>query len=106
MELILVLLGLALCIVGIIGSIIPVIPGLPISWVGLFLFYPSNSNRLCFARHYASGDYIITYTGLRYSGSGNEKIWWQQSRSYWDDHRANRWTFFPFRNFAGTFYWS
>jgi len=39
MELILVLLGLALCIVGIIGSIIPVIPGLPISWVGLFLFY-------------------------------------------------------------------
>ncbi|SRR5699024_256098 len=39
MELILVLLGLALCIVGIIGSIIPVIPGLPISWVGLLLFY-------------------------------------------------------------------
>jgi len=39
MEIFLFLIGLALCVIGIIGSIIPVLPGLPISWLGLLVFY-------------------------------------------------------------------
>lgn len=39
MEIILLLLGMILCVVGIMGSFLPVLPGLPISWLGLLLFY-------------------------------------------------------------------
>lgn len=39
MEIVLLLLGMVLCVVGIMGSFLPVLPGLPISWVGLLLFY-------------------------------------------------------------------
>ncbi|HRP90874.1 MAG TPA: DUF456 domain-containing protein [Edaphocola sp.] len=39
MEYVLIILGLLCCIVGIIGSVVPVLPGLPISWVGLLLIY-------------------------------------------------------------------
>ena len=36
---ILITLGFILCIIGILGSIIPVLPGLPASWLGLLLLY-------------------------------------------------------------------
>ncbi len=39
MEIALLLLGLILCIGGIIGSFLPILPGLPLSWVGLLLLY-------------------------------------------------------------------
>lgn len=39
MEIVLVLLGLILCLVGIAGSILPVLPGLPVSWLGLLILY-------------------------------------------------------------------
>ena len=39
MEIVLLLLGMLLCIVGIMGSVLPVLPGLPISWLGLLVFY-------------------------------------------------------------------
>lgn len=39
MEIVLLLLGMVLCVVGIMGSFIPVLPGLPLSWVGLLLLY-------------------------------------------------------------------
>ncbi|HET8810613.1 MAG TPA: DUF456 domain-containing protein [Flavobacteriaceae bacterium] len=39
MEIVLLLLGMILCVVGIMGSFLPVLPGLPISWLGLLLFH-------------------------------------------------------------------
>lgn len=39
MEIVLLLLGMVLCVVGIMGSFLPVLPGLPISWIGLLLLY-------------------------------------------------------------------
>ncbi|WP_396184002.1 DUF456 domain-containing protein [Flavobacterium sp.] len=39
MEHVLLLLGFVLMIVGVLGSFLPVLPGLPISWVGLLLLY-------------------------------------------------------------------
>lgn len=39
MDIILVALGFVLCIVGIIGSLLPVLPGPPISWLGLLMLY-------------------------------------------------------------------
>ena len=39
MDLLLVIIGFVLCIVGIIGSLLPILPGPPISWLGLLLLY-------------------------------------------------------------------
>lgn len=39
MSLLLISLGFVLCLVGIIGSFLPVLPGPPISWLGLLLLY-------------------------------------------------------------------
>lgn len=39
MSIILISLGFVLCIVGIIGSFLPALPGLPISWLGILLLY-------------------------------------------------------------------
>lgn len=39
MEIVFLLLGMILCVVGIMGSFLPVLPGLPISWLGLLLFH-------------------------------------------------------------------
>lgn len=39
MDIVLLLIGMILCVVGIMGSFIPVLPGLPLSWLGLLLFY-------------------------------------------------------------------
>ncbi len=39
MDLLLVLGGLILCVIGIIGSVLPILPGPPISWLGLLLLH-------------------------------------------------------------------
>jgi hypothetical protein len=39
MSILLISLGFICCIVGIIGSFLPVLPGLPISWIGILLLY-------------------------------------------------------------------
>lgn len=39
MEYILLILGICLLIVGIIGSILPALPGLPLSWLGLLCLF-------------------------------------------------------------------
>lgn len=38
MDLILVSIGFILCIVGLIGSVLPVLPGPPLGWLGLLFF--------------------------------------------------------------------
>ncbi|QBA63243.1 DUF456 domain-containing protein [Muriicola soli] len=39
MDIVLLLLGFVLMLLGILGSFLPVLPGTPVSWVGLFLLY-------------------------------------------------------------------
>lgn len=39
MSILLISLGFICCIVGIIGSFLPVLPGVPISWLGILLLY-------------------------------------------------------------------
>lgn len=39
MSILLISLGFVCCIVGFIGSILPALPGLPVSWLGLLLLY-------------------------------------------------------------------
>ena len=37
MDIVLVIIGLSLCIIGIVGSVFPVLPGPPFGWLGLLL---------------------------------------------------------------------
>lgn len=46
MDILLVLLGFALMVVGILGSFLPVLPGPPISWVGLLLLHLTTAAQL------------------------------------------------------------
>ncbi|WP_395052186.1 DUF456 domain-containing protein, partial [Flavobacterium sp.] len=39
MDFILIILGLTCCIIGLLGSFLPILPGPPISWLGLLLLY-------------------------------------------------------------------
>ena len=39
MDFVLLILGITCCIVGVIGSVLPVLPGQSISWLGLLLLY-------------------------------------------------------------------
>ena len=39
LEIFLLVLGLCFCAVGILGSILPVLPGPPLSWLGLLMLY-------------------------------------------------------------------
>ena len=43
MDIILVIGGLLLCFLGIIGSVLPILPGPPISWIGLLLLHLTNA---------------------------------------------------------------
>ena len=42
MDIILIILGLICCLIGLAGSILPVLPGLPISWLGILFLYLTN----------------------------------------------------------------
>jgi len=79
MDLILIILGFVCCIVGIIGSFLPILPGPPISWVGLLLLYLTSNLE---TNYYLLGitlavaiaifilDYIIPAVGTKkYGGS-------------------------------------
>lgn len=46
MDIILVIIGALLCITGIIGSILPVLPGPPISWLGLLILHLTNGVKM------------------------------------------------------------
>lgn len=43
MDILLLVLGLICMLAGILGSILPVLPGLPLSWTGLLLLYLTNA---------------------------------------------------------------
>ena len=84
MEYVLLILGFCLIIVGIIGSILPVLPGLPISWLGLFCLYFVPTITF---NHYLLGitlfftllvsiiDYIIPSKGTKKFGGTKYGVW-------------------------------
>lgn len=79
MDILLLILGLLLMFTGILGSFLPVLPGPPISWVGLLLLYLTRAVpddwwflgiTLGVALLVAAMDYIIPVVGTkRYGGS-------------------------------------
>jgi uncharacterized protein YqgC (DUF456 family) len=56
MDLVFVISGLILMFIGIIGSILPILPGVPISWLGLVMLY--------FAPSLPFESFFITITGI------------------------------------------
>ena len=84
MEYFLLILGLLLMVVGIIGSLLPALPGPPISWVGILLLYfcPGMSINywilavtLLIAVIIGILDYIIPAKGTKYFGGSKYGIW-------------------------------
>jgi len=84
MEYFLLILGLILMFVGIIGSILPALPGPPISWVGILLLYFCNGIEtnywllgitLIIAIVIGILDYIIPAKGTKYFGGSKYGIW-------------------------------
>lgn len=84
MEHTLLLLGFVLMIVGILGSFLPVLPGPPISWVGLLLLYLTNTVPMSYtvlgitlfvALVVAILDYIIPAKGTKRFGGSKYGIW-------------------------------
>ena len=77
MTSLLLILGIICCIVGIIGSILPVLPGPTLSWIGLLLFYlipevPMDYTFLSITFAVAvimfALDYIVPAIGTKYFG--------------------------------------
>ncbi|RAJ18150.1 DUF456 domain-containing protein [Olleya aquimaris] len=79
MDIFLTILGLIFMVLGLAGSLLPVLPGPPLSWIGLLLLYmtdavPNNTLFLIFTLIIAllifGLDYIIPAIGAkRYGGS-------------------------------------
>ncbi|MEZ2416145.1 DUF456 domain-containing protein [Muriicola sp. E247] len=77
MDIVLLFLGFVLMILGILGSFLPVLPGTPVSWVGLFLLYLTKAVpndwwflgiTLVIALLVFAMDYIIPAMGTRKFG--------------------------------------
>lgn len=84
MEYVLLILGFCLIIGGIIGSIAPALPGLPISWIGIVCLYfipgiPTNywllGITLFFTIVISILDYIIPAQGTKKFGGTKYGIW-------------------------------
>lgn len=84
MEYVLLILGFCLIIGGIIGSILPALPGLPVSWLGLLCVYfikeiPINycllGITLFFTLIITILDYIIPAQGTKRFGGTKYGIW-------------------------------
>ena len=84
MDIVLVLIGLLFMLAGIVGSFIPVIPGPPLSWVGLLVLHLTEAVTLStsflvitcvIAIGIAIMDYIIPAMGTkRFGGSRSGAI--------------------------------
>lgn len=84
MEYFLLILGFILMLVGIIGSILPALPGPPISWVGILMLYLCEgisinywilAVTLLIAVVIGILDYIIPAKGTKYFGGSKYGIW-------------------------------
>lgn len=84
MDYLLLILGLACMIIGILGSFLPVLPGPPISWVGLLLLYFTEAVEMNYwilgvtlfiAVLVAILDYVIPSKGTKRFGGSSYGIW-------------------------------
>ncbi len=84
MDIVFVIGGLLLMFIGIIGSILPVLPGVPISWLGLVLLYFAPSLPLDPVFITITGivalvlyilDYIIPAMGTKKFGGSKAGMW-------------------------------
>lgn len=84
MDILLVSIGFILMLVGILGSVLPVLPGVPISWLGLLMIYlaPSVpmdwiflSITLVLAIFLYILDYIIPAIGTKRFGGSKAGAW-------------------------------
>ncbi|MBX2826765.1 MAG: DUF456 domain-containing protein [Flavobacteriaceae bacterium] len=84
MDLLFVFFGLVLMLVGIAGSILPVIPGTPISWLGLIVLYLSPSLEFDWVFIIITGvvaiaiyimDYLIPAMGTKKFGGSRAGAW-------------------------------
>lgn len=84
MDIFLLIIGLAFVLIGIIGSVLPVIPGPPIGWVGVLLLYLTKAVPM---DYWAIGitlflailvsilDYIIPALGTKKFGGTKYGMW-------------------------------
>ncbi|MCW5518567.1 DUF456 domain-containing protein [Aureitalea sp. L0-47] len=84
MDIILLVVGLLLMLIGILGSILPVIPGTPISWLGLIVLYLAPSIEFDWTFIIITGivaigiyilDYIIPAIGTKKFGGSRAGAW-------------------------------
>ena len=84
MEYFLLVVGFSLMLLGIVGSILPALPGPPVSWVGILLLYfcpgiAMNywllSITLVIAVVIGILDYVIPAKGTKYFGGSSYGIW-------------------------------
>jgi len=84
MDIILLIVGFILMLVGIVGSILPVIPGTPISWLGLIVLYLAPSIEFDWTFLIITGvvaigiyimDYIIPALGTKKFGGSKAGAW-------------------------------
>ena len=84
MDIVLLILGFLLMLVGILGSFLPVLPGPPLSWVGLLLLYltkavPDNwwvlGITLAIALTITVLDYVIPAMGTKRFGGSKAGMW-------------------------------
>ncbi len=84
MDLLFVFFGFILMLIGIVGSILPVIPGTPISWLGLVVLYLSPSLEFNWIFIIITGivaiaiyvlDYLIPAMGTKKFGGSRAGVW-------------------------------
>lgn len=84
MDYLLIIFGFIFMIVGVIGSLLPALPGLPLSWVGLLLLYlcPSIEMNywvlgitLVITIVVSIADYVIPAQGTKRFGGSKYGIW-------------------------------
>ena len=84
MDIVLLVLGFLLMLVGILGSFLPVLPGPPLSWVGLLLLYLTQAVpddwwllgiTLFVALVVTVLDYIIPAAGTKKFGGSKAGMW-------------------------------
>ena len=84
MDIFFLVLGFLLMLVGILGSFLPILPGPPLSWVGLLLLYlttavPDNwwllGITLTIALTVTVLDYVIPAAGTKKVGGSRAGIW-------------------------------
>nr|WP_298994756.1 DUF456 domain-containing protein [uncultured Allomuricauda sp.] len=84
MDIVLLVLGFVLMLIGILGSFLPVLPGPPLSWVGLLLLYLTKSVpddwwllgiTLVIALTVTVLDYVIPAAGTKKFGGSKAGMW-------------------------------